>query len=162
MKAAVFHQFGGPEVLNVEEVPLPEPKAGQLRIKVHAVTVNQGLDVVLRRGESGLDVKLPMIPGIDPAGVVDAIGPDVTGFSVGDRVAGSIPPTISGGYAEYACINAAGAVQVPTALADFGLAACINRHFPAALGLMHVAAVQPGETVRLWIEKIGEFSHKIS
>lgn len=146
MRAAVFHQFGGPEVLNVEEAPLPEPQAGQLRIRVHAVTVNQGLDVVLRRGESGLDVKLPMIPGIDPAGVVDALGPGVTGFSVGHRVAGSIPPTVSGGYAEYACINAAGAVPVPAGL-DFGLAACINRHFPAAIGLMQVAAVQPGETV---------------
>lgn len=146
MKAAVFHQFGGPEVLQVEEVPMPEPGPGQVRIRVHAVTVNQGLDVVLRRGESGLDVRPPMVPGIDPAGVVDAVGPDVNGLAVGDRVAASLPPTVSGGYAEYAVVSAASAVRVPPGL-DFGLAACVNRHYPAALAQMRVAAVQPGETV---------------
>src|SRR5438128_379553 len=96
MKAAVFHEFGGPDVLRIENVPIPEPRAGQLRIKVHAVSVNQTLDVGLRRGESGLDVQLPMIPGIDPAGVVDEVGPEVTDFKVGDRVACSLPPPISG------------------------------------------------------------------
>src|SRR5205809_1049321 len=76
MKAAVFHEFGGPEVLNLEEVPLPEPQAGQVRVQVHAVSVNQTLDIMLRRGESGWKIKLPMalsmgrIAGVQPGETV--------------------------------------------------------------------------------------------
>jgi NADPH:quinone reductase len=146
MKAAVFHEFGGPEVLRIEEVPLPEPKAGQVRIKVHAVSVNQTLDIGLRRGDSGIDVKLPKTPGIDPSGVVDAVGPEVTNLKVGDRVAGSLPPPVSGGYAEYALVNAASATLIPDGV-DFSMATAIARHFPTALGEMRIAQVQPGETV---------------
>jgi NADPH2:quinone reductase len=146
MKAAVFHEFGGPEVLRFEEVPLPEPKAGQLRLRVHAVSVNQTLDVLLRRGESGFPVKLPMIPGIDPAGVVDAVGADVTGFKVGDRVTGSLPPPLSGGYAEFVTVSAASTNAIPNGL-DFAMATAIRRHLPTAFGLMRIADVQPGETV---------------
>lgn len=146
MKAAVFHEFGGPEVLRLEEVPVPEPKAGQIRVRVHAVSVNQTLDVGLRRGESGMDVKLPMIPGIDPAGVVDALGPQVTGFRVGDRVACSLPPPVSGGYADYVAVNAASTIPIPEGV-DFALATAVRRHFPMAFGLMRVADVLPGETV---------------
>src|SRR4051812_18991641 len=124
MKAAVFHEFGGPDVLGIEDVPIPEPKAGQLRIRVHAVTVNQTLDVGLRRGESGLELRLPMIPGIDPAGVVDALGPDVTAFKVGDRVACSVAPPVSGGYAEYATANAASTAPIPDGL-DFAVATAV-------------------------------------
>ena len=146
MKAAVFHEFGGPEVLRIEDVPVPEPKAGQVRIRVHAVTVNQTLDIGLRRGESGLKVKLPMIPGIDPAGVVDALGSDVSGLAIGDRVACSVAPPVSGGYAEYATANAASTVPVPEGL-DFALATAVRRHFPMAFSLMRIADVEPGETV---------------
>ena len=146
MQAAVFHEFGGPEVLRVEEVPLPEPKAGQVRIKVHAVSVNQTLDVGLRRGEAGIQVKLPMIPGLDPSGVVDAVGPDVTHLNVGDRVAGSLPPPVSGGYAEYAVVNTASATPIPAGV-DFGLATAIARHLPTAFSQARVAKVKPDETV---------------
>jgi NADPH:quinone reductase-like Zn-dependent oxidoreductase len=146
MKAAVFHEFGGPDVLRVEEAPLPEPKAGQIRIKVHAVSVNQTLDVLLRRGESGFDVKLPMIPGIDPSGVVDAVGPDVSAFKVGDRVTSSLPPPVSGGYAEYVAVSAASATPIPADM-DFAMATAVRRHFPTAFGLMRIAEVRPGETV---------------
>jgi NADPH:quinone reductase len=146
MKAAVFHEFGGPEVLRIEEVSLPEPKAGQLRIRVHAVSVNQTLDIGLRRGESGFDVKLPMIPGIDPSGVVDAVGPEVTDFKVGDRVTCSLPPPVSGGYAEYATASAASTTRIPESL-DFAMASAIRRHLPMAFGLMRIAEVQAGETV---------------
>jgi NADPH:quinone reductase len=146
MKAAVFHEFGGPEVIRIEEVPIPQPRAGQIRLKVHAVSVNQTLDVGLRRGESGLDVKLPMIPGIDPSGVVDELGPDVTGFEVGDRVAGSLPPPVSGGYAEYATVSAASAVHIPDGV-DFAMATAVRRHLPTAFGMMRIAEIQPGEMV---------------
>ena len=146
MKAVVFHEFGGPEVLRLEEVPVPELRAGQLRIRVHAVSVNQTLDVGLRRGESGLNVKLPMTPGIDPSGVVEAVGPEVTGFKVGDRVASSLPPPVSGGYADYAAVDAASTVLIPEGV-DFAMATAIRRHLPTAFHLMRLAEVQPGENV---------------
>src|SRR5437660_965103 len=141
MKAAVFHEFGGPEVLNLEEVPLPEPKAGQVRVQVHAVSVNQTLDIMLRRGESGWKIKLPMIPGIDPSGVIDAVGPDVTGFKIGDRVTSSLPPPVSGGYAEDVAGSAASTTPIPDGV-DFATATAIRRHLPMAFGLMRSAEVQ--------------------
>ena len=146
MKAAVFHEFGGPDVIRIEDVPIPQPRAGQIRLRVHAVSVNQTLDVGLRRGESGLDLKLPMILGIDPAGIVDELGPGVTGFNVGDRVAGSLPPPVSGGYADYATVNAASAVHIPDGI-DFAMATAVRRHFPTAFSMMRLAEVQPEETV---------------
>jgi len=146
MKAAVFHEFGGPEVLRIEEVPIPELRADQIRIKVHAVSVNQTLDVGLRRGTSGINMKFPMIPGIDPSGVVEAVGSDVTSRTVGDRVVCLLPPQVSGGYAEYVAVNAAAATPVPAGL-EFAMATAIYRHLPMASSLMKVADVQPGETV---------------
>ncbi len=146
LRAAVFREVGGPEVLTIEDVPQPEPRPGQLRIKIHAVSVNQTLDIGLRRGEAGVDVKLPMIPGIDPSGVVDAIGPDVTGFSIGDRVTGSLPPSTGGGYAEYALVNATSATHIPDELA-FALASPTARHFPTAMAETRIAEVTPSETV---------------
>jgi NADPH:quinone reductase-like Zn-dependent oxidoreductase len=146
MKAAMFHEFGGPEVIKIAEVPLPEPRAGQLRIKVHAVSVNQTLDVGLRRGESGMKLSLPLVPGIDPSGVVDAVGPEVTGFKVGDRVTSSLSPAVGGGYAEYAAVDAAATVPIPEGL-EFAMATAIRRHLPTATHLMRLAEVQAGETV---------------
>jgi NADPH:quinone reductase len=146
VKAAVFHEFGGPEALRVEEVPLPEPNAGQIRIKVHAVSVNQTLDVGLRRGEAGIDVKLPMTPGLDPSGVVDAVGLEVTNLKVGDRVAGSLPPPVGGGYAEYAVLSATSATLIPAGL-DFALATAVARHLPTAFSQARVAKIKTGETV---------------
>jgi NADPH:quinone reductase-like Zn-dependent oxidoreductase len=146
MKAAVFHEFGSPDVLRVEDVPLPEPNAGQVRIRVHAVSVNQTLDVGLRRGEAGINVKLPMIPGLDPSGVVDAVGPEVTALSVGDRVVASLPPPVGGGYAEHAVAGATSVTPIPAAL-DFPLATAIARHLPTAFSQFRVAKIQPGESV---------------
>ena len=137
MKAIVFDQFGPPEVLRLVDLPVPEPGEGQLRIRVHAVSVNQALDVGLRQGVAGVPVKLPNTPGIDPSGVVDAVGPGVTGWSVGDRVAASVPPTQGGGYAEFALVAAAAARRVPEGL-DFPRATVVNRHFPTEIGRAHV------------------------
>src|SRR5215831_852083 len=88
MKAIVIHRFGPPEVLSYEDVPDPKPRAGEIRIRVHAGTVNRVLDVSLRAGREGhRGVVLPVIPGVDCAGVVDAVGPNVTRWRGGDRVA---------------------------------------------------------------------------
>ena len=75
MKAIVIHEFGPPDVLRYESVPDPEPRAGEIRIRIHAATVNRVLDVSLRAGKEGArGPMLPLIPGVDCAGVVDAVG----------------------------------------------------------------------------------------
>src|SRR5499427_507889 len=88
MKAIVVHRFGPPEVLTYEDVPDPRPRAGEIRIRVHAATVNRVLDVRLRAGkETRRAPVLPLIPGVDCAGTVDALGPGVTRWKVGQHVA---------------------------------------------------------------------------
>src|SRR6204780_3592262 len=88
MKATVVLEFGPPDVLRYEEVPDPVPRAGEIRIKVQAATVNRVLDVSLRAGrETARGPVLPLIPGVDCAGVVDAVGPQVSRWRVGDRTA---------------------------------------------------------------------------
>src|SRR5512145_2705791 len=88
MKAIVIHEYGPPEVLRYEEVPDPAPRAGEIRIRIHAATVNRVLDVSLRAGKEGArGPVLPLIPGVDCAGVVDAVGPGVSKWRKGMRVA---------------------------------------------------------------------------
>jgi NADPH2:quinone reductase len=74
MKAIVIHEFGPPEVLKYEDVPDPTPRLGEIRVRVHAATVNRVLDVSLRAGkEQRRQPVLPLIPGVDCAGIVDAV-----------------------------------------------------------------------------------------
>jgi NADPH:quinone reductase-like Zn-dependent oxidoreductase len=76
MKAIVFREYGPPDVLRYEDLPDPVPRFGEVRIAVHAATVNRVLDVSLRNGsEPHRGAVLPCIPGVDCAGVVDAVGP---------------------------------------------------------------------------------------
>src|ERR1700758_117078 len=99
MKAIVIHHYGPPEVLKYESVPDPRPRAGEIRIRVHAATVNRVLDVRLRAGtEVHRAAALPLIPGVDCAGVVDAVGEGVTRWRVGERVAaaGIMPLDVCG------------------------------------------------------------------
>lgn len=85
MRAAVFHEFGGPEVVRVEEVPRPEPGPGEVLVRVKAVALNH-LDLWVRRGMPQLGTRLPHVGGSDVAGVVEELGPDVTGVEVGTHV----------------------------------------------------------------------------
>src|ERR1051326_6857522 len=94
MKAIVLREYGPPDVLRYEDVPDPQPRAGEVRIRVHAATVNRVLDVSLRAGkEMFRGPALPLIPGVDCTGIVDAVGASVTRRKVGDRVAaaGTMP-----------------------------------------------------------------------
>jgi NADPH:quinone reductase-like Zn-dependent oxidoreductase len=169
MKAIVIHEYGPPEVLRYEEVPDPVPRAGEIRIKVHAATVNRVLDVSLRAGrEQYRGPVLPLIPGVDCAGIVDALGPQVTRWRVGDRVAaaGVMPLDVcaqdcrgydgprgmmgikrSGGFAELVAVPACAGIAIPASL-DFHRAAVVMRHVPTAWNLLfHVAELKAGETV---------------
>jgi NADPH2:quinone reductase len=169
MKAIVIHRYGPPEVLSFEDVPDPQPRAGEIRIQIHATTVNRVLDVGLRAGKRVQDgITLPLIPGVDCAGIVDAIGAGVTRWRIGDRVAaaGMMPldpcaedgagydgPTgmmgvkRPGGFAERVVVPACAAIAVPEGL-GFHQAAVIVRHAPTAWNLLRNAAkLKASETV---------------
>ncbi|HWX85267.1 MAG TPA: zinc-binding dehydrogenase [Xanthobacteraceae bacterium] len=169
MKAIVIHEYGPPDVLRYEDLPDPVPRQGEIRIKVHAATVNRVLDVSLRAGrEQYRGPVLPLIPGVDCAGIVDAVGPKVSRWRVGDRVsaAGVMPLNICdedgsgydgpqgmmgikrpGGFAELVAVPACAGVAIPQNL-DFHRAAVVMRHVPTAWNLLvHVAELTYGETV---------------
>src|SRR5258708_2454149 len=169
MKAIVIHAFGPPEVLEFKDVPDLIPRLGEIRVRIHAATVNRVLDVSLRAGKEGRrEPVLPLIPGVDCAGVVDAVGPGVTRWRAGARVAvaGNMPldpcpedcddyagPTgmmgikRPGGFAQLVAVPACMAVAVPAGLA-FSDAAVIMRHVPTAWNLLvNTAELRRGETV---------------
>ena len=107
MKAIRVHQCGGPEVLKYEEVPVPEPSAGEARVKIEAI----GLNFVDTYQRSGLyPLKAPFTPGMEGAGIVDAVGEKVTEVKKGDRVAYAMVP---GSYREYAIVPSPRLVQLP-------------------------------------------------
>src|SRR5262247_2952154 len=98
MKAVVFNQHGGPEVLQYVDVPDPRPGYGEVLIEVRATSINH-IDIFLRRGMPGVKVPLPKIAGCDAAGIVRELGPGVNTVNVGDRV--TINPGISCGHCEF-------------------------------------------------------------
>jgi NADPH:quinone reductase len=160
VKAIVFHQFGPPEVLRLEQVSAPAPGPGELLLKVHAVSVNRTLDLAVRAGQYAHRPKLPHVLGVDPCGVVAAVGPEMTTRKVGDRLAcgaivGTQPSGLPiilgvntwGGYAEYVKVPVHVTHFIPTAL-DFMTAAVVARHAPLAFTqLRDRAKVKPGEWV---------------
>lgn len=106
-QAIRFHQTGGPEVLQWESIEVPPPAAGEAQVRHHAVGLNY-IDTYHRTGL--YKMPLPFIPGGEFAGTIDAVGAEVQGWAVGDRVATA---SGSGGYAEYALAPAAKLVRVP-------------------------------------------------
>jgi NADPH:quinone reductase-like Zn-dependent oxidoreductase len=98
MKAILFHQHGGPEVLEYGEFPTPEPGPGEVRVSIRTAAMNR-LDIWMRNGWPGIKLDYPHIPGADGAGVIDAVGADVTEFQVGDRVV--IDGNLSDGTCEF-------------------------------------------------------------
>jgi len=99
MKAIQVHQFGGPEVLVLEEIPTPKPGPGEALVHVRAAGVNP-YDTYMRAGTYAVKPPLPYTPGSDAAGTVEAVGPGVSKVKPGDRV--YTAKTITGAYAEYA------------------------------------------------------------
>ena len=161
MKAIVVREFGPPNVMKLEEVPDPEPGPGEVIVRVHAVSVNHTLDTVARAGKFRRRVVLPVVLGIDPAGVIVRIGPGVIERRAGDRVVTSSrvrsesaadgPQLLSvhawGGYAELYKVPAEGTSIVPDAV-DFATATVIARHAPTAFHLLRDRAkLEPGEWV---------------
>ncbi|MYX35711.1 MULTISPECIES: NADP-dependent oxidoreductase [unclassified Streptomyces] len=116
MKTVGVSRFGGPEALRVFEVPEPHAGPGQVRIRVHAATVNPG-DRYLRNGALGpTSPAPPYVPGMEAAGVLDEIGSDVeTDLRLGDRVMAMVDPRgpLGGAYAQYVVLPAAQVARAP-------------------------------------------------
>jgi NADPH:quinone reductase-like Zn-dependent oxidoreductase len=102
MKAVALHEYGGPEVLHYEDVPRPEPKEDEILIRVMVASVNP-VDVAIREGELArlIGDKLPLIPGVDAAGVVEKTGAKIDKFNKGDQVYAFFTLAHEGGYAEF-------------------------------------------------------------
>jgi len=122
-RAIRFHEYGGPEVMKLEEVPRPLPQAGELLVRVHALGVNP-VDWKIRSGlaRARFNPPLPVIPGGDLAGVVEALGPGVTDFQPGQPVFAFIG--LMGAYADELAIKAAVAAPKPQSM-DFVQAASV-------------------------------------
>ena len=144
MKAIRVHEFGGPEVLQLEDVPDLTPGPGQVLVRVNAVGVNP-VDTYIRSGLYPLKPSLPYTPGMDAAGIVDSIGDGVTGFAAGDSV--YVAGTISGAYAQQALCLESHVHRLP-AQVTFEQGAAVGVPYATAYrALFHRAQARPGEIV---------------
>jgi len=144
MKAIRVSEYGGPSVLRLEEVPTPQPGPNQVLVRNHAVGVNP-VDTYLRANTDNRGPKLPYTPGSDTAGVVEAVGPGVTGVKPGDRV--YVGGTLSGAYAELS-LCAESQVHPLPANVSFAQGAAMNVPYATAFhALIHRAHGEAGETV---------------
>ncbi len=144
MKAIRVSKFGGPEQLRLETVDDPQPGAGQVVVKVHAAGVNP-VETYIRTGTHAVKPALPYTPGHDAAGEIVAVGPNVDGISVGDRVYTS--GAVTGAYAELALCEA-GTVHPLAPDVTFAQGAAVNTPYVTAYwSLHHRAQARPAETV---------------
>jgi NADPH2:quinone reductase len=148
MKAAYIETTGAPEVIRYGDLPRPEPKAGEVLVRVGAVAVNP-IDTYLRAGAVAMQLPRPYIIGCDLAGTVEAIGPGARRFKPGDRVWGSNQGLLGrqGTFAEYACVHEDWLYPTPPGVADTDAAAAALVGITAHLGLFRCARLQAGETV---------------
>jgi NADPH2:quinone reductase len=146
MHAALLRRFGGPEVLQIEDIPAPQPGPGELQIKVHAVSINRSFDLLVRADNHNnqYEIKLPMVLGMDPSGTVTAVGESISRFKIGDRVSATLNVTRSGGDAEYCVVPERSAVPIPDGV-SFADATVITRHYPQAFGLAYAAELRAGD-----------------
>ncbi|HZN27936.1 MAG TPA: quinone oxidoreductase [Xanthobacteraceae bacterium] len=142
-KAFRYHQHGGPEVLRFEDVEVGPPGPGQVRIRNKAVAVNFR-DVLLRKGMHAVKA-FPAAIGLESAGVIDAVGPDVNGFKVGDRVAYAGMP--EGSYAEERIVPTTRLLALPEGIDERTAASMMVRGMTARSLLFDAYQVKPGDTI---------------
>ncbi|WP_119580794.1 NADP-dependent oxidoreductase [Streptomyces europaeiscabiei] len=150
MKAVGFTEFGGPEVLQVLELPAPDAGPGEVRIRVHAATVN-AVDALQRSGVArSPDAQPPFVPGMEAAGVVDQIGTGTnTDLRVGDRVMAIVLSNGShGAYAEQVVVPVESVVRAPDATTDVQAATLPMNGLTARLAL-DTLRLEPGQTVAI-------------
>jgi len=141
VKAWRVHQWGEPETMSFEDIATPEPGPGEVRIRNHAAGLNF-FDILQVQGKYQVKPPFPFTPGAEVAGVVDALGPDVREFAVGDRVLSS---THGGGLAEYSLARVAMAFPIPAGM-DFPEAAAFQIIYHTAyFSLRERAKLRAGE-----------------
>ena len=148
MKAAYLETTGAPDVIRYGDLPIPEPKAGEVRIRVGAAALNP-IDTYIRSGMVKMPLPKPFVPGCDLAGTVEAVGPSATRFKVGDRVWGSNQGLLGrqGTFAEFACAHEDFLYPTPANVSDEEAAAVALVAITAHLGLFECAKLMPGEIV---------------
>jgi NADPH:quinone reductase len=142
VKAIQVQKLGGPEVLELTDMPMPELKAGQVRLRVQAVGLNFA-DILNVNGEYLTRARTPFVPGMEMAGVIDALGEGVTGLEVGQLVAALGP----GAFAEYAVVHAAAVFPIPANLNAREAAALPVSYYTAYFALRTLGQAKTGETV---------------
>ena len=172
MKVTLFRQHGGPEVLEYTDFPIPEPKPGEVLVRIRAAALNR-MDVLVRNGWPGLKLGLPHINGADGAGEINALGDGVTELNIGDRVAINanlgcgtcefclqnqdnmcrnwhlLGETIHGTYAEYICLPVRQLYKLPTGFDFHKSAAAALVYQTAWHSMVKRGGVKAGETVAI-------------
>lgn len=143
MKAMMSHEAGGPDSLKLTDVPTPEPGKGQVRIGVKAAGVNFP-DTLIIQDLYQFKPPRPFTPGGEVAGVVEAVGEGVDGFSVGDRV---LAGGVNGGYATHLVANAPGVHKIPDAMPFDEAASFLMTYGTSHYALKDRANLQAGETL---------------
>jgi len=141
MRAIQISKTGGPEVLELVNLERPQPKAGEVLVKIAAAGVNF-IDTYLREGR--YPAPLPFIPGQEAAGVVTAVGDDVKGFTIGDSVAWA---GTRGAYAEFACVPTASLIEIPEGISADVAAAVMLQGITAHYLAYDTYAIKPGDTI---------------
>ena len=148
MKAVRFHQYGGPEVLTVDDVPAVAPGIGEVRIRVAATTFN-GVDANIRAGfmQEPMPLTLPHVPGLDVSGTVDEVGEGVEHLEVGDRVVGFLPFGVDGASAEHVVAPADALAVAPMSIPLADAAALPIVGLTAWQALTEHARLQAGQRI---------------
>jgi NADPH:quinone reductase len=143
MKAILCKTLGGPESLTLEDIPVPEPRSGEALIRVKAAALNF-LDTLILRGKYQFKPDLPFSPGSELAGVVERVGPDVTGLAPGARVMGNARFS---GCREYAVLPAKGLLPIPDGVSDEAASGLTITYGTAIHGLKDRGRLAAGETL---------------
>ena len=148
-RVVVFDEFGGPDVMHVVDEPTVEPAAGEVRVRIEALAVNP-LDQMMRSGFSPAPIPLPHARlGVEGTGVIDALGPEVTGLEIGDPVILTAIPdaNVRGSYAEYTTVPASRVIARPAGLGITDAAAIWVGYSTAYGALVEKAGMRPGDHV---------------
>lgn len=143
MKAIRIHQVGGPEAMVLDDIAVPVPGPGEVLVRHGAIGINF-IDCYFRSGLYAAPGGLPLIPGSEASGVIETLGPDVSGWSVGERVAYVVGP---GSYAEARAVPAARLIRLPDAIAGDIAASIMLKGMTVQYLLRRTFRVGPGMTV---------------
>jgi NADPH:quinone reductase-like Zn-dependent oxidoreductase len=165
MKAIRIHNYGGPEVLNYEDAPRPQPQAGEVLVRVHGAGLNP-IDWKVREGhmKDFWPHQFPLILGWDLSGVVEEVGVGVSRFKLGDEVYSLPDPTRNGAYADYIVVRESELARKPNSLYHIRAAAVPLAALTAWQSLFDIAQLQPGQRVLIHAGSggVGHFAVQIA